>query len=167
MRVDNVDLNSFKGSFILKGQTEVLDEICWYMQRKQREPLNKFGFIDLRNSLFVPPQMVREGESLDLFVTNNEKQIIEPKLIQIFYKTVDKSLAEMSLVEKARYLMDNLAKIQDLISHGKPIEGLGKASVTDCLKEILKMDDINRMNAEEAFCGIQKGIFDIKEGVIR
>lgn len=167
VKVDNINSSSFKGSFLLIGQTDVLGEICWYMQRKQREPLNNFGFIDLRNSFYTPPKMVGEEEMVDLFITDKDKNIIEPKLVQILYETLDKKLLGISLIEKAKYLMDNLAALQESISRGKPIEGLNKSAVTKYLKESIKVDDINIMSAEEAFGGIQKGTFDIKEGIIK
>lgn len=166
MRTENVKSNSFKGTYLLKGNTEVLDEICWYMQRKQKNPANAFGFIDIRNGFLVPPQILKADDKLDLFITGADKKIIEPKMDGILYETLEKNIATLPLTKKIKFLLDRLTAMRESVSHGKPIEGLNKYIVTDYMKDNLNIEKIKLLEAEDAFNGIQKGSFDITDGLV-
>jgi len=35
MKINSVNSVSFKGAYLVKGKADILDEICWFLQRKK------------------------------------------------------------------------------------------------------------------------------------
>ncbi len=168
MKVSNVNTMSFKGIYLLKGNEEVLDEICWFMQRKQKNSDNSFEFLDIRNGFYVPRSVTAQNkESLDLFITENTKKIIEPKMGDLVTQSLEQSIMTLPFNEKVKRLLTNLNEMREAVSHGKPVLGLKPNVVSDYIRTCLNLERIQLNSAECAFEGIKKGSFDIVEGLIK
>jgi hypothetical protein len=49
LHCNNINSVSFKGAYKIKGSTEILDEICWFLQKKKKNSTQlNFDFLDIR-----------------------------------------------------------------------------------------------------------------------
>lgn len=89
MRTSSVNSNnSFKGNFLIKGHTDLLDEICWYLQKKHVQN-EAYTFVDIRNGIWFPGEInTLKREAVDLFMTEDDEKIIAPKLSELVQQSV-------------------------------------------------------------------------------
>jgi hypothetical protein len=137
------------------------------LQRKQKNPENKFGFIDIRNCIITPIKgVLLDSKNVDFFVTASDKEILEPQMRDIVTESLGKEHKLLPLDKKIKLLLENLSKMRENLSHGKPIEGLNKFVTTTYLRDSLDLSKAKTLKAEDAFEGIKKGNFDIVEGAL-
>lgn len=204
MKVNNSNQISFKGYYQIKGSTELLDEICWFLQRQKKSKPN-FDFLDIRLTKSAESQTkkllgsnqfskekisnkldeitehildlisIRKGnmqpfkqpnvQNLDLFLTNKDKTIAASNARVIVEDSVVNSLRGIHLGDKARLLLDNLSKMRNNLSKGKPIINIKEQSLRKYLPHLM-FEDIPVLQAEKVLDSIKKGSFNIIEGNI-
>lgn len=168
---------SFKGAYILKGSPEVLDEICWFLQKKKTTSNNDFDFIDIRltkkslnptekllNQLYTSNFGKKEQEEiivnhiLDLFsIKEGRKKDFLPLLhsenFDLFVTKNDKTLAESKMINMVEESLENILKT---------------VSLKDKFKILLENLSQMRKNlsAGRPIVNIHQGIFDIVNGVM-
>lgn len=161
--MDSIKVNpvSFKGNYLVKGSPEILDEICWYLQRKKNNSELAFDFCDFRlekaSSIVVP--------SADLFLTQKEKQIAGNRLRDMLIESTKGSAASFDFVTLVKAFSESVEKTENDISRGKPIISIKPDLVTKYL-EFLNLPKMKLLNAGDVFNGIKKGKFDIVNGII-
>jgi len=98
MKINSLNQGSFRGAYLVKGQTEILDEICWFLQRKRIKPENNFDFLDIRNCVKVPKTLeFKRGEKIDLFLTQQDKKSIMNPLNNINNDSVMASIGKKTI----------------------------------------------------------------------
>ena len=103
MRTNRVNNNSFKATYLIKGHTDLLDEICWYLQKKHVQN-EAFSFVDIRNGIWFPGEISPlKHEAVDLFMTEDDEKLITPKLPEL----VQESMIENFGTKISEYYPDN------------------------------------------------------------
>jgi len=137
MKVDNVnDSASFKSLYALKGQPEILDEICshlGWMQRKTRDTGNEFKFLSIRSNQPLkssdgvfhvsikngrmsvtqgnPASSLKDGKSFfDLFVTKQDEKIAEPIMRNMVEDSVEMTQQNEPLVKRVSGIRESCPK---------------------------------------------------------
>lgn len=198
---------SFKGAYKIQGPTEVLDEICWYLQKKRKNPDKVFDFLDIRvekasqnettkilnwfeaskmynketSDMIVDHLLdlfaIRDGrmkpfppltktENIDLFLTQNDKKMTEPKMINMVEDSLVNRFKSMNFDEKAKVLLENLSKMRNSLSNGKPILNINQSVIQKQL-DFLKLPEVKILQATDVFEQIKNGSFDISNGIIK
>lgn len=167
MRTQNIQSPQFKGRYLLMGQEGVLDEVCWYLQRKQKKSDGEFGFVDFRNGLFTPLGK-KSGVNADLFLTGQDREFIEPKLDSITTETFEPYLRKLPILVRLRKALENLQEVRGRLERGVPIEGLDSKILSSYLEQHIDVPSLSRniTPAAQAFEAIKKGSFDIVEGTL-
>lgn len=182
----------FKSHYPIKGDVGVLDEICYYLQRKKKNLESGFDFLDIRvqNRLnesakqtevpFFDIPIIGKGTKETCLIPR--EALGEPKefreAIDIFVTgedktkllegtTIDsmlsKSLEYVPLPDYLKSLFKNRMEINDNINHGKPITNFTRSIVQTCLPRDILSKTI--LKAEDVLEKIKKGTFDIKTGL--
>lgn len=86
MRVKNTESISFKSAYLLKGSSDTLGEICWYMQKKKLTPNCCFDFLDIRvvKKSLTPTQKLLGKTSFFTQESKKSGQIIDDLLDSIY-----------------------------------------------------------------------------------
>lgn len=165
--MDSIKVNpvSFKGSYLVKGSPEILDEICWYLQRKKGYPELGFDFCDFRlkknpiekHSNFIP--------DVDLFLTQQEKQIASNRIRDMLIDSIRGNAETFNFENLVKTFSKHVEQVENDISHGKPILSIPFKLIPKYL-EFLNLPKMKPLNAEDVFNGITKGKFDFIEGII-
>lgn len=178
--MDNLKVNpvSFKaGNYLIKGQADVLDEICWYLKKKKGHQELGFDFLDLRIAKDSSSRMRESSdlfgldfpsesfatENVDLFLTQEDKKIAESKMTNMIEDSLESVYGTISFKEKAKILLDNLAQAGEYLSKGKPIINIRPSIILEHLG-ILNIPQLKPLSAEDVFNGIRQGKFDIING---
>lgn len=152
---------SFKGGYVIKGSSELLDEICWYLHRKQGNHDLGFNFMDIR--LNNNPFNFKTAQNTDLFLTQEEQELAHLNMNNIVQESLAPSLRSMGLAEQVKVLWANFTKTDNDISKGKPILNL-RPEVIQKYFDFLKIPELKPLMAEDVFKGIEQGKFDIVSG---
>jgi len=204
--LDNLTVKpvSFKGAYKIQGTAEVLDEICWYLQKKKKNTDKAFDFLDIRvekasqnettkvlnwfeaskmhskeaNAMIInhlldlfavnagkmePFPALAKTENIDLFLTQNEKKLTEPKMINMVEDSLVNRFIAMPFNQKAKILLENISQMRTSLSNGVPILNINQ-SVAQKQLEFLKVPEVKILQAADVFEGLKKGNFDISSG---
>jgi len=201
--MDNLKVNNitFKGAYQLKGSTEALDEICWFLQKKKRSLAPNFDFLDfrmikqtpsptdrilrnvsaadlnnptaetvivdhlldlisIRNGTMEPFRVPKNTENVDLFLTNADKKVVEPKIINMVEESLASRYRTLNFGERCKALLENLSQMRSSLEKGKPISNIKETVIQQHLA-YLNLPQLNSFTAEAVLEKIQKGKFDI------
>lgn len=156
---------SFKGSYLVKGSPEVLDEICWYLQRKKGHPELGFDFCDFRLKRTPTDKISSVIPNVDLFLTQQEKQIASNKVRDMLIDSIRGSAETFNFDTLVKAFSKNIEQIENDMSHGKPILSIPFQFIPKYL-DFLNLPKMKPLNAEDVFNGITKGKFDFMTGTM-
>lgn len=168
--MDSIKVNpvSFKGSYLVKGSPEILDEICWYLQRKKGYPELGFDFCDFRlkkNPVDKQSHVIPNGVNVDLFLTQQEKQIASNRVRDMLMDSIRGNAETFNFENLVKTFSKNIEQIENDFSRGKPILSIPLRFIPKYL-EFLNLPKMKPLNAEDVFNGITKGKFDFIEGIM-
>lgn len=163
--MDSIKVNpvSFKGSYLVKGSPEVLDEICWYLQRKKGYPELGFDFCDFRLKKNPLDKISSAIPSVDLFLTQQEKQIAGNKVRDMLLDTIKGNAKTLDYGHIIKVFSKNIEEIENNISYGKPILSIPFQLIPKYF-DFLNLHKMKPLEADDVFNGITKGNFDFIEG---
>lgn len=164
MRINKTNNVSFKNIYSIKGQTEILDEICWYMGKKIEKFSDGFDFMAIRNGLIVPTSFLGRGDSCDLFLTMGHKKKFENKIPLIVRDMVENDNSVPTLKAKIDKISDVSDYLARRVSGGKPLKELSVAFVTEYLSKLIDSKQLKLLEASDVFEKIKMGNFDIITG---
>lgn len=171
--LDNVKVNSisFKGSYMIKGPSEVLDEVCWYLQKKKKTADLGFDFLDLRiekKSLSETDKLLNKVDASNIKSKENEEVIVEHLLDLIsirngktapFPPLLKPDNVDLFLTEKEKILAEG--KIINMVEDSLvPI--LKRTELKDRVGVLLENLSQMRKNLSQG-----KPIVNIKNSVVR
>lgn len=174
--MSNVKVNpvSFKGNYLIKGTPDVLNEICWYLQKKKSNPELGFDFCDFRllkdHSINARPS-IQFSESIkdlkgnvDLFLTQEDKQIAGNKFRRMLEESFNGNTRAFDLRDLIKIFAENVQKVENNISQGKPILNIKPELIQKHL-DFLNIPKMKILDAENVLLnGIAKGKFNIVSG---
>lgn len=139
--MDSIKINpvSFKGAYKLKGSSEVLDEICWFLRRNKQKAASEFDFLDIRlvkKSETQTDRIIGRANGADIQSKDAEEPIVEHLLdlisirngtmapfeppvqkenVDLFLTQGDKNIAEQGIINMVE---DSLANVFRLLDFG-------------------------------------------------
>jgi hypothetical protein len=197
MKVDNVSDNinkaSFKGLYALRGQADILDDICSYygrIQRRTRDSEKAFHFLSIRSPQPLKPSggvfhvsikngrmsvtqgnpvsSLKDGKSFfDLFVTEKDEQLAEPVMRNMVEDTIAITQQGKPLARKVRILLDNLNELDERMHEGKTIVNIIPTVLKNYLPKVFDLSSLREIPAEDAYNGLREGHFNILEGTLQ
>lgn len=175
MRTNSVSNNSFKATYLIKGHTDLLDEICWYLQKKHVQN-EAYTFVDIRNGIWFPGETgPLKHEAVDLFMTGDDEKLITPKLEDLVHDSVNENFVNHFQIPE--FNPDRIENLDQQIVHEniKNIElgeeSIPKISHKNILKECYAEDYAKFLynNLAEMWRKIQNGkaILNINHGLVK
>lgn len=174
MKINNVNQTSFKGIYSLRGEADLLDEICSYFGRVQRKTYrqsNEFNFLSIRTPVSLNPSKTlketsNNHDSFDLFITSRDEKIAEPVMRDIVLDTIELEQQERPVITHFKTVLDRLNELDERIRKGKPLVGLNLGVLKTHLEKFFDFSSLHEIRAEKAYNELRADRFDITQGNI-
>lgn len=174
MQINNTNQTSFKSLYTLRGEADILDDICSYfgrIQRKTQGRPDEFNFLSIRTPISLNPSSKTESSLsnhhfFDLFMTSHDEKIAEPIMRDVVLDTIGLEQQERPIIKHFKAVLDRLNELDERIRAGKPILGLNIRVLRTHLERIFDFSSLREIKAEDAFNGLRADRFDISQGTI-
>lgn len=153
---------------LTKESSEFLEELNAKSQAKHDEENivnHLLDLISIRNGHKTQFPELKITDNVDLFITADDKKTAEPQMRNMVEETLGDVFQKYGFKNGTRILLDNLSQMRKNLSGGTPIVNI-KANVVKKHLNFLDLDNLEAINAEEAFENIRTGKFDIVSGQI-